>query len=285
MLTPYQFASNTPIQAIDIDGKEGETYLEYTIVNGKEKVLHRVIEVDIYVAFSREKGNNHFYSKKPKKDEKLRKKILNDLASQYIDGKFHDKDGNKIIWRFNVKTFNVDNISIEDYKQKLKDNGHYYVEGINDGKTGIKALFIDQQHLSDLPKFNDKTGEVEGVGSPDTMGDYDHVSLIQINDEFLGGKLERSHTLGHEVAHFLLRLHPNKKIRYMGDSAERHDLAGKGILHYYKNGFEVTENRITSEHSAKYSLKISFEGRENLNQENVDEFLKSIIDTGKKEAQ
>ncbi len=285
MLTPYQFASNTPIQAVDIDGKEGETYLEYEIKDGKEIVMHRVIEVDVYVAFSRNSENNHFYSKKPKKDQKLREKVSNDLASQYIDGDFTDGEGNPIVWRFNVSSFNVDDVSISDFRQRLRDENNYYVEGISDERTGIKAVIIQQDHLSDVPVYNQKEGTVEGVGDVDTRGEYDGVSLITINDSFkgVGGNKAKQHTLGHEIAHFFLRLHSNQDIKHMGDSAAKHDLAGEGILHYYGYKFQITKKSITSGDEDPYTIIAIPDGKQDLNQENVNAFLESIIDTGRKE--
>jgi hypothetical protein len=56
MFTPYQYASNTPIQAIDLDGLEGVQYLETQ--TGKDgPVIKRVVEVDVYVAISQDKNS------------------------------------------------------------------------------------------------------------------------------------------------------------------------------------------------------------------------------------
>ena len=283
MLTPYQFASNTPIQAIDIDGKEGETYLETTIENGKEIVLHRVVEVDVYVAISRDRKSSHFYSKKDKNDSKIRQKVLNDLASQYIDGKFKDSEGNEIVWRFNVNTFVVDNNrNAEDFVQNdLITSPNNFIEG-KDGRTGIKSVVVQQESLSKLPSFNPETEEIENADSVNELGYYDGSYTIGLNDEFIDKK-GRQHTFGHEIGHFLLRKHPNLEIRNMDDSAARHDLAGEGIFKYAKLSFSVTKSAIQSGSSTDYSVSTTFEDRQDLNQANVDEILKSVIDTGKKE--
>jgi RHS repeat-associated protein len=49
-LTPYQFASNTPIAAIDLDGLEGYRYTEYyERQDGKKIPIRHVVEVQLYV--------------------------------------------------------------------------------------------------------------------------------------------------------------------------------------------------------------------------------------------
>ena len=285
MLTPYQFASNTPIQAIDIDGLEGETYLEYKIENGERVVLGRVVEVDLYVAVSRDR-NQHFFSRNERKDEKVRQKMTNDLASQYVDGEFNDGDGNPIIWRFNVETFVVDDVSIDDFRERLREDiESTFVEGINDERTGIKAMIIQQQHISDLPSFNKETEMIENIGNSDTRGEYDGGFITTLNDAFEDGLKGRRHTLGHEIAHFLLRLHPNELIQHMGDSAENHDLAGEGILHYYDFLYTIKKAQITSDNKSPFTVTSTPRGRQDLNQENVNNFLQSIIDTGEREIQ
>ena len=283
MLTPYQFASNTPIQAIDVDGKEGETYLETKIENGKEIILHRVVEVDLYVAISRDRKSSHFFSKKEKNDAKIRQKLLNDLASQYQDGKFKDSEGNEIVWRFNVHSFVVDdNSNPEDFvKNNLISSPNNFIEGI-DGRTGIKSVVVQQESLSVLPSYNPDTEKIENADSLNELGYYDGKYTIGVNDVYIDKK-GRQHTFGHEIGHFFLRKHPNLDIRNMNDSAERHNLAGEGIFKYSKLNYSVTKSAIKTGGPTDYTINTTFEGRQDLNQENVNEILKSVIDTGKKE--
>jgi RHS repeat-associated protein len=284
-LTPYQFASNTPIQAIDIDGKEGETYLEYKIENGQEIVLRRVVEVDVYVALSRNKENVHYYSKKEEKDINVAKQTKNDLASQYIDGQFSDGDGHPISWRFNVTTFNVDDISIEDYRQRLMASPTFNIESTIGGKRGARSLIIKQDYLSDLPKFNEKTEQVEFPAGEDSQlnGFFDGAMTITMNNSFVDGKEGRSHTLGHEIAHYMLKLNPDGKISNMINSVKGHNVAGGGILKYFEFDYQITKEAITSGGQSPFRVLTTSKGKEDLNQKNVDEILKSAIDTGKKE--
>ena len=279
MLTPYQFASNTPIQAIDIDGKEGETYLETTIENGVEKVLHRVVEVDIFIAISRNKSTKHFYSKKPSKDVKIRQKILNDLGSKFIDGKFKDSDGNEIVWRFNVNSFIVDDkVSAESFTKTLVDDPKTFIDG-KDGRSGIKAVIIQQEHLSNKAVFNPDTGQVKNVGNVDTMGYYNGAYIIGVNDEFIDKK-SRQHTYAHEIGHFFVRKNPVEDVRNM-DTKAKHNATGNGIFHYGNFEFNVTKKAIGDGHS-DYDLDIKVNDRFELSQDDVNKILESVIDTGKK---
>jgi hypothetical protein len=52
MFTPYQYASNTPIQAIDLDGLEGVQYLESQTDKDGKTVIKRVVEVEVFVSVS-----------------------------------------------------------------------------------------------------------------------------------------------------------------------------------------------------------------------------------------
>jgi RHS repeat-associated protein len=276
--TPYQFASNTPVQAIDVDGKEGETYLETKIENGKEIVLHRVIEVDVYVAITRNKndeGKNYFV-KDASKDEKFKKAFTNDLASHYKDGKFKDKDGNPIVFKFNVESFDVGQTSVDDFKKNLRDKEVGVLKDGEGNTIGIRGVVIQQTHINDVKPPVDAEATFPGGEA----GDFSQPNGIKINDEQFDEE-ERSYTVAHEVGHFMLRLHPDPKIKNMGDSPERHDLAGKGIFHYYPVKFTFVTSQINP--SQNNRLQVDKPGKENVNQANVDEILKSVVDTGKKD--
>ncbi|HEY0067708.1 MAG TPA: RHS repeat-associated core domain-containing protein, partial [Flavisolibacter sp.] len=276
MLTPYQFASNTPIQAIDLDGLEGETYLETKIENGKEVVLRRVIEVDVYVAVSRSAGTNHYLVPQAQ-DADFREEFSKNLADQYKNGKFKDKDGNKITWRFNITTFDVAETSVAEFRGRLRDQGTGVLTDPQGSPIGSRSVVVQQAHLMDvvMPK------DAEAVLPGGEMGDFNGSDLIRMNTQFVDND-DKRHTLAHEFAHFFLRRHPTREVREMGNSAERHDLAGKGVLHYYDIKFTFHESQINP--SQNNRMIISAPDRKDLNQANVTEFLKSVIDTGKKPA-
>jgi len=102
-------------------------------------------------------------------------------------------------------------------------------------------------------------------------------NYVKINDEQYD-HTDATYTESHELAHFFLRKHPNASIRNMSDSPTKHDLAGKGILHYYAVDFTFYVSQINP--SENNHLMMTTSDRQDVNQANVDEFLKSIPDTG-----
>lgn len=56
MLTPYQFASNTPIAAIDLDGLEAKIVTTYSYINSKGTTIRRITENDVKNPYNLGKG-------------------------------------------------------------------------------------------------------------------------------------------------------------------------------------------------------------------------------------
>lgn len=146
--TPYQFASNRPIQAIDIDGLEGVQYLDVQTINGAP-VLKRVVEVDVYVAVSRDRDSKYFYSKNPSGDDKIKENIIGHLKREFPVNKFTDDHGNDVIWKFNVQIFEVDAKGTIKTKHDELDNDNSFKTTGEDALFQYKGVIIQQQHISD----------------------------------------------------------------------------------------------------------------------------------------
>jgi RHS repeat-associated protein len=122
MLTPYQFAGNTPIQAIDLDGLEP---IKYDVKNESGNLIRKVIELDIFV-LTIEKWNKE--NGKPVREGKVKKiksngRIVRDkiyrLNSTYTaddvisyQNKFapiytKNSKGIEVMFKFNVREFHV----------------------------------------------------------------------------------------------------------------------------------------------------------------------------------
>jgi RHS repeat-associated protein len=97
-LTTYQFASNTPIMAIDLDGLEGVGYqFLQTRQTNTGIVTERVVVINLYVAV----GNS------PKGyTSKDISRIRNELTTSYPSN-FVDKSGNSVVFRFKVQELKV----------------------------------------------------------------------------------------------------------------------------------------------------------------------------------
>lgn len=269
MLTPYQFASNSPIQAVDVDGLEGVQYLETQTDKDGKAVIKRVVEADVYVAISRDKNSPHFYSKKPDSDVKVQSQVIGDLKSQFPDNKFKDDAGNDVIWRFNVKTFEVDGDgSIETKFTELKNNPAFKVSPEGGGATQYRG-FILQRQLINPEVIPSEPGE-EGTKEE---GNLARGFVVTVNSQFYDERTQRPHTTGHETTHFLLRLHSNRAIRDPENTAEGHAGAGGGILNYGTTHFRFPGQIRTSPDE---KTTVSFEGLKPLNQTNVTNILQSV---------
>jgi RHS repeat-associated protein len=266
-LTPYQFASNTPIQAVDLDGREGIQYLE-TITNNGVSTVQRVVEVDVYVAVSRSKDAVHFYSKNPTSDAKIAGGVISDLKKEYKDNKFKDDQGNNVVWRFNVKTFEVDAAGTIDTKHsELSKDPSFKVTPEGGGAFQYRGVIVQQQHISDqvmpteptdIPVFED--------------GNFQRGFDVSVNNQYYSQKEQSSHTLGHEIAHFLLRLHPSSSVRDPDNTPAGHSGAGGGILNYGTAEFRYPRQI----RSGNEQITVSFNGLKPLSQTNVTNILKSV---------
>ena len=269
MLTPYQFASNSPIQALDIDGLEGVQYLETQTDKDGKAVIKRVVEADVYVALSRDKNSPHYYSKKPSDDLKVQGQVIGDLKSQFLDNKFKDDAGNDVIWRFNVNTFEVDaDGGIESRFTELKNNQAFKVTPEGGGSFQYRGFILQRQLINPEVIPTDPGGEEEKE-----EGNLSRGFVVTINSQFYDERTQRPHTTSHETTHFLLRLHPNRAIRDPDNTPEGHARAGGGILNYGTVQFRFP-GQVRSSPNEKTT--VSFEGIKPLNQTNVTNILQSV---------
>jgi len=270
MLTPYQFASNSPIQALDIDGLEGVQYLETQTDKDGKAVIKRVVEADVYVAISRDKNSPHFFSKNPGDDVKVQSQVIGDLKSQFPDNKFKDDVGNDVIWRFNVTSFEVDasETGIETKISELKNNPAFKVTPEGGGAYQYRGFIMRRDLINPevIPSEPGDEGEKE-------EGNLSKSFVVTVNSQFYDERTQRPHTIGHETTHFFLRLHPNPKINYPKNSAEGHAGAGGGILNYGTTQFRFPGTIRTSPDE---KTTVSFDGMKQLNQTNVTNILQSV---------
>jgi len=269
MLTPYQFSSNSPIQAVDVDGLEGVQYTEIQTDRDGNTVIKRVVEVDVYVAISRDKESQHFYSKNPKGDLKVQSQVIGDLKSQFPDNTFKDDEGNDVIWRFNVKLFQVDKYgSVETKYNELRNNPAFKVVPEGGGKTQYRGFILQRQLINPevIPTEPGEEGAKEG-------GNLTRFFIVTINSQFYNERTQRPHTIGHETTHFFLRLHPDKSISSPDNTAEGHAAAGGGILNYGTVYFRFPGQIRTS---TDERVIVTFEGLKPLSQTNVTNILQSV---------
>ncbi len=257
-LTPYQFSSNSPISLIELEGLEGVTYLEKFTNSKGETVIRRIVEVDIHVGISQKKDSNQgFYVKNDKKFTKKSNKLLtgikSDLEKDYNQG-FKDSEEHEVVFKFNVFDYNADQYTPEQYREVLKAQNKLTVQSIND-ETVIKGVTLTKENLGDLTSENKESNLGYYLGC-----------TIRVNNQMDELGIDNSHTISHEVGHFMLFAHPDKNYSQMTEKF--HSDAG-GIFKY---GNMILQK--LSPDSNNFSGKI--EDRENVNQNNVNEILKSV---------
>jgi RHS repeat-associated protein len=258
MLTPYQFASLNPIYMVDIDGLEGESYIEYMKVDGEEVKVRRVIEVNVHLAVTEDRKNpNGFYAKKGfKKLDKVKEKMAKTLNSEFNGKGFMDEENDiPVEFRFNIETFNVDEQTAEQYKENELNNESVLISADGE-RMGTKSVILK-------PKEPDEETNEQG-------NYYQGIATIYNN------AFDKGHTTAHEIGHFMLYQHPDPDFSGMS-SEEQHNAAG-GIFHYVTPVRQEYKDDLGN----KKSL-IIYEGKEDLNQSNVNEFMKSTIYTGTRE--
>lgn len=268
-LTPYQFASNSPIQAVDIDGLEGVQYIETQTDKDGKTLIKRVVEVDVYVAISHDKNSPNFYGKK-QPEEVAKRQVLGDLKSQFPDNKFKDDAGNDVIWRFNVKTFYVDGseTGIETKYNELKNDPAFKITPQGGGAYQYRG-FIYRRDLINPEVIPSEPGD-EGTKEE---GFQDRSFVVTINSQFYDERNQRPHAIGHETTPFFLRLHPENKIRNPANTPEGHAAAGGGILSYGTTQFRFPGQIRTSPDE---KTTVSFDGLKPLSQTNVTNILQSV---------
>jgi RHS repeat-associated protein len=237
MLTPFQFASNTPIQALDVDGREGYQFVETLHEPNGTTCSRKIVMLDVYVAVS-DQANSVHYNKSD-----LRQ-IEANLNNEYNNGTgFVDATNLAVVFRFNMKEFNVDEINSTDFATGLRRDPNNIMIG-NEGRVIIKGMVLEQGVLA---------GSQQGLTNPTISK-----STISVNAN------DASHTQGHEVAHGFLNYDGTGIVNPVG--VEAHDNSG-GIFLYKKT--DKSGNTIQE--------------TQPLNQDNVDTILKTIPSAPSKE--
>ena len=191
-ISTYQFASNDPINKLEIDGLEGIRHDEI-ITNGSGKPTTKIIaDINIFVGLS-----STGYSKD---DIPI---IKSNLNNQYNQG--FKVDGKEVNFNFNIQSFDADKVSVKDKaKELLKDSK---VDGVRNGVpvTAVTSMAIAQ----------DGTMSVGHQGSTNVNGTRVSSKADDIR-----------HTETHEIGHFMLQGSSKNP-----DTHSSHDSMG-GIFKY-----------------------------------------------------
>ena len=191
-ISTYQFASNDPINKLEIDGLEGIRHDEI-VTNGSGKPTTKTVaEINVFVGLS-----STGYSK----DDIT--KIKTNLDNQYNQG--FKVDGKEVQFNFNMQAFDADKVSVKDKAKELLNDSK--VDGIRNGVpvTAVTSMAIAQ----------------DGTMKPG------HQGSTNVNGTRISSKAEDiRHTETHEIGHFMLQ-GSNKN----PDTHSSHDSMG-GIFKY-----------------------------------------------------
>ena len=172
-LSPYQFFSNNPIWFIDLDGLEGLQYLETMKMKDGTTVTKRIVEVDIFVATSKNVKSIHYKSGDLPT-------IQSNLQSEY-NKDFKDGSGNVVEFRFNIHEFDADVTMSFDKAKQLRRDPNNIVKSI-DGTQAQKGFVLQK-------------GKTKGGAQGITLG-----NLVTMSNK----ATDPSHTLAHETGHIFL---------------------------------------------------------------------------------
>jgi RHS repeat-associated protein len=238
MLTPYQFASNSPVSNIDVDGLEGVRYYEVINVNGQEVKTKLVFELDIKLAVSNDKKNPNAYFR-----EKDLVPIAQTLNKEYNPGKnnggrFTDANGVPVEFRFNITTFDADNTSPTSMQSTVGKN---FIPGnaTNGWKTGFTTTILTLDKVL-----------AQGAGTGQETQGNTVLGLNRISTR----AFDMYHTITHEILHGLMIYSPVNP-----STVPMHNAAG-GIFTY---GSLDANGRV--------------QGTSGVNQGNIDALINSPI--------
>ncbi len=211
MLSPYQFASNSPMQNIDVDGLEG-----YKVVDAQAKTTTLV--VDIYYV-PKTKDNFKLYNSgfTQKEVEKIKKGIMSEFAtSKFLDDSHVEP--------VTGQAYTVD-LQINLHPVTSKTDAYKEVScGTLDVANGNMLLEKEATKEIDLP--NGLVGTVEG-GSV--------TGVLKITDA------EDSHNATHELFHNFIHNHPNASEAL----SKQIDPKDQETGHKEAGGIFVYENKVT----------------------------------------
>ena len=165
---------------------------------------------------------------------------------------------------FNLKSFRVEDKSIQDMRNELRDNANF--GQIQDTMTveqkdyGNNFLIFEKDNLNPAGTPKTKVGEYQG---------HNIMSIDPSASPGLPGVDET--TIGHEVAHYLLSRHPDIAKRQMISDAQHNGAGGifnKEIIKTIENltnGVVVSTTKTVENKASKAT------------QSNVNDFSKSVV--------
>ncbi|GEM_PF-6569278 len=237
MLTPYQFASNTPVQAVDIDGLEGKDYRMIMNVNGFEIVTKRVIEFDVYIVYRKSSVNDPINY-----NEIDTKRIQQNLDGTWNVG-LNDNNGVPVFFKVNYINIDLDqlnaivstlfgknaNITSEDLARSMRklENQEESEELFRNTDSKVTSMLGVVLVKTPPSKTTTRKGVNNGLttGGNHSAINYKHQSYVDIN--FIEG---------HEVTHYLLSRYFDRKHHDLGGNmnlprAEKDDM--NNVKTYY----------------------------------------------------
>jgi len=286
MLTPYQFSSNNPILNIDVDGLEGETYLEYKMEDGKEVVLRRVYEVEINIAVTKNSKlvDGFFVGNKFQNLESFKTATQRQLDYEFNDPSLKLMDPeNKVpvVFRFGISTFDIEQKGVEDFNQTVIKTQERIVTVPDEWKgispNGTKSVILKNGKATASEDADDgSTSKEEG----NTLG-----QIITIPSDVK----DKSHTIAHEIAHYMISNNKERALSNMKNTAEGHaaptfDETGKKLFGTKGAGgiFNYIMTLTTTSGDINPRTNTSTTGKERFSQDNLNAIRESAIDTGKK---
>ena len=198
-LTPYQFASNTPIMAIDLDGLEGKQVHELVEDKNGNTVLKKITIVVNVVVVS---GTIGEYASDFVASEK--EDVENSLKT-FFAGKHKDPTtGVPVEFQFNVihKNFSTQEIKTNaDGSPRLDRNGQPKTRTINEEMTKTKLIqevYKNREEVNGATNFPIYMFSQNGISGTD--GGKTNIGVLVDSK----GKEGLFIAIGHETLHFML---------------------------------------------------------------------------------
>lgn len=270
MLTPYQFASNNPIEKVDLDGLEGTRHkIE---INGVPVL--EVVNLTIYLNLTNSTANVHgIYAGNSYQNKTT---IVNEFHT-YLNDVYNGGETDILSIMAKPLTVNESNLPV------------YYNFSVIPMESFDNAQFLNNIHdINSKPRspFNTNTilDKEKSVDGSYEGNDYTLIRLGTVKKgvaEFNGTDVilesarynarntsnavlqDFKNDIAHEIGHQLLLRHPDSRIRNMGKSQYFHNLSA-GIMSY---NFILTLD----------PTKTSFEPTTTVTQTNTTHFLESLI--------
>jgi hypothetical protein len=246
-LTPYQFASNTPIQAIDLDGLEG-----YKVVDHQSKTT--TIVVDFYYSPKDFKGK----SKAQKLDSEFTKSqaesIKKGIMKEFDKSKFQDKN-NSYTDGENTNAFYTVKLQINLNETSNTQEAKSIVSGSSSDPLNSKIyLYKKKQEITLLKdaKGNALTDDEGNELSSSVVGGAVPLMLGLINPD--------SHTATHELFHNFIHNHQNASEKNKTIINPANQRAG----HKAAGGIFIYNDPVTNTKT------------ENLNQKNINDAIETL---------